>query len=278
MHVRPKKALGQHFLHDSAIAARIVEALLSHWPLPATETGVTDGATEPGGLRSVVEVGPGTGVLTTLLLQEPGLDYYAVELDTESVAYLHTLYPGLGNRLVSGDFLKLPAGTFPEQFALIGNFPYNISSQIFFKVLELKDRVPLVVGMLQKEVAERFCSPPGSRAYGILSVLLQTWYRAEYLFSVAPGAFTPPPKVQSGVIRLVRNDRTALDCPEDLYLKVIKTAFNQRRKMLSNSLKPLFTDHFQGGSGTIPIDGLQRRPEQLSVEDFIVLTQQIAAL
>jgi hypothetical protein len=160
MHVRPKKALGQHFLHDSAIAARIVEALLSHWPLPATETGVTDGATEPGGLRSVVEVGPGTGVLTTLLLQEPGLDYYAVELDTESVAYLHTLYPGLGNRLVSGDFLKLPAGTFPEQFALIGNFPYNISSQIFFKVLELKDRVPLVVGMLQKEVAERFCSPP----------------------------------------------------------------------------------------------------------------------
>ena len=132
--------------------------------------------------------------------------------------------------------------------------------------------------MLQKEVAERFCSPPGSRAYGILSVLLQTWYRAEYLFSVAPGAFTPPPKVQSGVIRLVRNDRTALDCPEDLYLKVIKTAFNQRRKMLSNSLKPLFTDHFQGGSGTIPIDGLHRRPEQLSVEDFIVLTQQIAAL
>ncbi|HPX80082.1 MAG TPA: 16S rRNA (adenine(1518)-N(6)/adenine(1519)-N(6))-dimethyltransferase RsmA, partial [Bacteroidales bacterium] len=209
MHVRPKKALGQHFLHDSTVAARIVEALLSHWPLPAAETGIPDGGPDTGSLRSVVEVGPGTGVLTTLLLQEPGLDYYAVELDTESVDYLHTLYPRLGNRLVSGDFLKLPAGTFPEQFALIGNFPYNISSQIFFRVLELKDRIPLVVGMLQKEVAERFCSPPGSRAYGILSVLLQTWYRAGYLFSVAPGAFTPPPKVQSGVIRLVRNDRTA---------------------------------------------------------------------
>ena len=278
MHVRPKKALGQHFLHDSTVAARIVEALLSHWPLPAAETGIPDGGPDTGSLRSVVEVGPGTGVLTTLLLQEPGLDYYAVELDTESVDYLHTLYPRLGNRLVSGDFLKLPAGTFPEQFALIGNFPYNISSQIFFRVLELKDRIPLVVGMLQKEVAERFCSPPGSRAYGILSVLLQTWYRAGYLFSVAPGAFTPPPKVQSGVIRLVRNDRTALDCPEDLYLKVIKTAFNQRRKMLSNSLKPLLADHFQDGSGISAIDGLHRRPEQLSVEDFIVLTQQIAAL
>ena len=189
MPIQPKKALGQHFLHNSSIAARIVEALEEELPRlqPDTQSGTP---ALPKAVTNrpwpVLEVGPGTGVLTDLLLQNPAIDYYGVELDRRAADYLHKAYPQLKSRLVCDDFLTLPADAFPGRFALIGNFPYNISSQIFFKVLELKDRIPLIVGMLQKEVAERFCSPPGSRAYGILSVLLQTWYRAEYLFSVAP--------------------------------------------------------------------------------------------
>lgn len=319
MPIQPKKALGQHFLHNTSIAHRIVDALLNALPdtpsdtpqetplnssldvplnsRPDTPSDTPSDAplntrpdtppdtpapqkTVPDKIWPVLEVGPGTGVLTDLLLQDPAVDYYGVELDRRAADYLCKAYPQLKGKLICDDFLTLPPDALPEHFALIGNFPYNISSQIFFKVLELKDRIPLVVGMLQKEVAERFCSPPGSRAYGILSVLLQTWYTPEYLFTVAPGAFTPPPKVQSGVIRLVRNDRTVLDCPEDLYLKVIKTAFNQRRKMLSNSLKPLLKDLPRDSTqqDNTSIDGLHRRPEQLDVEDFIALTSQIAAL
>ena len=315
MPIQPKKALGQHFLHNTSIAHRIVDALLNALPdtpsdtpqetplnsspdvsldsRPDTPSDMPSDAplntrpdtptpqkTVPDKIWPVLEVGPGTGVLTDLLLQDPAVNYYGVELDRRAADYLRKAYPQLKGKLICDDFLTLPPDALPEHFALIGNFPYNISSQIFFKVLELKDRIPLVVGMLQKEVAERFCSPPGSRAYGILSVLLQTWYTPEYLFTVAPGAFTPPPKVQSGVIRLVRNDRTVLDCPEDLYLKVIKTAFNQRRKMLSNSLKPLLKDLPRDSTqqDNTSIDGLHRRPEQLGVEDFIALTSQIAAL
>lgn len=303
MPIQPKKALGQHFLHNTSIAHRIVDALLDALPDTPSDTPQetplsfspdvpldsrpdtpsdtpAPQKTVPDRIWPVLEVGPGTGVLTDLLLQDPVVDYYGVELDRRAADYLRKAYPQLKGKLICDDFLTLLPDALPERFVLIGNFPYNISSQIFFKVLELKDRIPLVVGMLQKEVAERFCSPPGSRAYGILSVLLQTWYTPEYLFTVAPGAFTPPPKVQSGVIRLVRNDRTALGCPEDLYLKVIKTAFNQRRKMLSNSLKPLLKDLPRDGAqqNTTTLEGLHRRPEQLGVEDFIALTSQIAAL
>ncbi|HOT53841.1 MAG: 16S rRNA (adenine(1518)-N(6)/adenine(1519)-N(6))-dimethyltransferase RsmA [Bacteroidales bacterium] len=260
MEVRPKKSLGQHFLNDLKVAARIVDGL---WP----EKEMRSGAGIP-----VVEVGPGTGVLTDFLLERPCLDYHAIELDRESVGFLQKKYPGLGSRLIEGDFLTAARSVFPPRFLLIGNFPYNISSQIFIRVLEWRDSIPLVTGMLQKEVAERFCAPPGSKTYGILSVLLQAWYDAEYLFTVPAGAFSPPPKVQSGVIRLVRNRRTALDCPEELFRKVVKTTFNQRRKTIHNSLKPLLGEKKGFAS---PFSGL--RPEQLGVEEFVALTQQVAA-
>ena len=252
--VRPKKALGQHFLTDQSVAQAIVASLQSRGP--------------------VLEVGPGTGVLTKYLLQDPDIALKVVELDSESVRYLLEHYPKLAPNLYEADFLKLDLHKlFPDSFAIIGNFPYNISSQILFKVLDYRDQVPEVVCMIQKEVAERMAAGPGSKIYGILSVLMQAWYDIEYLFTVGEGAFLPPPKVKSAVIRLTRNGRGALDCDEELFKRVVKTTFNQRRKTIRNSLKPILS--------TLPklpdyIPYLDARPEQLSVEEFVELTQALS--
>ena len=263
MEVRAKKSLGQHFLTDQGVARSIVDAL-----------------TAPAG--DVLEVGPGMGVLTRYLLERPDVDLKLVEIDGESVDYLLTHFPGMQGRLIQADFLRLPLEKFfGGRFLIIGNFPYNISSQIFFKVLDYKDKVPEVVCMIQKEVAERIAEKPGSKTYGILSVLLQAWYDIEYLFTVGSGAFAPPPKVQSAVIRLRRNSRTDLGCDEALFKAVVKTAFGQRRKTLRNSLRPLIAaagaDSAEAGAdsaGSVdtaaPVFDL--RPERLSVEDFIALT------
>ena len=247
--VRAKKALGQHFLTDQSIARSIVEALSA------------------SDVRDVLEVGPGMGVLTQYLLQRPDLDLKMVELDGESVAYLMRNFPGMEGKLLEADYLKLDLHKiFPGPYRVIGNFPYNISSQIFFKILEDKDLVPEVVCMIQKEVADRIAEPPGSKTYGILSVLLQAWYDIEYVLSVGPGAFNPPPKVKSAVIRLKRNSRTELGCDEKLFKQVVKTAFNQRRKTLRNALKPLLKE---GADTSDPI--FELRAEKLSVEDFVRL-------
>ena len=261
MYVQPKKALGQHFLKDQDIAQRIVEAL-DGFPLP-------EGMKE--GRAPVLEVGPGTGVLTQYLLQKPEIDLRAVELDGEAVDYLLLHFPALRPRLIQGDFLRMDLEQFfPQPFMLIGNFPYNISSQIFFKVLEVRQKVPIVVGMLQKEVAERIAAPPGSKTYGILSVLLQAWYDIEYLFTVPEHVFQPPPKVKSAVIRLIRNQTQGLACPEALFTKVVKTTFNQRRKTIRNSIRPLT------GAATLPNHPLlSLRPERLSVAQFVELTQLV---
>jgi 16S rRNA (adenine1518-N6/adenine1519-N6)-dimethyltransferase len=264
MEVRAKKALGQHFLTDQKVARAIVDAL--------------------HGGRAVLEVGPGMGVLTQYLLERADIDLRLIELDSESVDYLLTHFQGMQGRLMEGDFLQLKLEKiFPERFAIIGNFPYNISSQIFFKVLDYKDRIPEVVGMVQKEVAERIAEKPGSKTYGILSVLLQAWYDIEYLFSVGSGCFAPPPKVESAVIRLTRNARTDLGCDETLFRTVVKTAFGQRRKMMRNPLKPLATAKATREGWTAdelsaflaqPV--FSQRPEQLSVEDFVALTNLLA--
>lgn len=256
--IRAKKALGQHFLNDEHIAYEIA-ATISDSRLPA---GHPDWGALP-----ILEVGPGTGVLTKYLL-ETGRQLTAVELDTESVEYLSRAYPSL--KVVEADFLKLDLNDiYRGEFALIGNFPYNISSQIFFKVLDNMERIPVVAGMLQKEVAERICSGPGSKVYGILSVLLQAWYDCEYLFNVEPHVFTPPPKVRSGVLRLTRNGRTELGCDPSLFKKVVKTTFGQRRKTIRNSLAPML----RPGSPALDSRFMQERPERLSVEDFIELTR-----
>ncbi len=248
--VRPKKFLGQHFLTDLSVAQRIAETITA---------------------GRVLEIGPGMGVLTQYLLKNKDIDLTAIELDRESVAYLREWYPEL--HLIEGDFLKLDlAELYPEgEFCVIGNYPYNISSQIFFKVLEYKDRIPVCSGMIQKEVAERIASKPGKKAYGILSVLLQAYYDIEYLFTVNENVFAPPPKVKSAVVRLTRNRRRELGCDEQLFRQVVKTAFNQRRKQMRNSLmqmvgkdNPLLSE---------PI--FTMRPEQLSVEEFIRLTNMI---
>ena len=248
--VKPKKSLGQHFLKDLSIARRIAETLSDYKHLP------------------VLEIGPGMGVLTTFLLEE-GHDLSVVELDRESVAYLNENFPALAGRILAEDFLKLDLETlFEGPFCVIGNYPYNISSQIFFKVLDYKEKVPCCSGMIQKEVAERLASGPGKKAYGILSVLLQAWYDIEYLFTVDASVFNPPPKVQSAVIRMVRNKRESLGCDEKVFKSVIKTSFNQRRKTLRNSMKPLLGKDFPYYA--LPI--FDKRPEQLSVEQFIELT------
>lgn len=249
--VRAKKALGQHFLTDLSIAERIADTLQTHTTLP------------------VLEIGPGMGVLTQYLLAK-GYDTHVIEIDTESVSYLEEHYPALRGRIISGDFLALPLEQImPEgEFALIGNYPYNISSQIFFKLLEHKERIPVCSGMLQREVAKRLASPPGNKDYGILSVLLQAWYDVDYLFTVDEHVFNPPPKVKSGVIKLVRNDRTELGCSERMFKHVVKTAFNQRRKTLRNSLKAVFGSEYDLYQEEI----FSKRPEQLSVKEFIYLT------
>ena len=228
------------------------------------------------GLRSdnykkVLEIGPGMGVLTQFLLSGKPFETFVVEIDHESVDYLNKHYPELKDRIISYDFLKLNLENyFQEPFAIIGNFPYNISSQIFFKILEYRNQVPEVVGMLQKEVAERLAAPPGSKTYGILSVLLQAYYDIEYLFTVHENVFTPPPKVKSGVIRLTRNKTMHLSCDEKLFKSIVKMAFNQRRKTMRNSLGSLIcNDELKAN----PI--FNNRPEQMSVTDFETITQLI---
>ena len=271
MEVRAKKALGQHFLVDLGAAQRIVAALGD------SEDSATVG-TEAPSTRDVLEIGPGMGVLTRYLLQRPELNLKMVELDGESVQFLRSHFAGMDGRLLQADYLRLDVHkVFPGEYSVIGNFPYNISSQIFFKILEDRDRVPEVVCMIQKEVAERIAEGPGSKTYGILSVLLQAWYDIEYLFTVEPGAFAPPPKVRSAVIRLRRNSRTELLAPDGrhvddkLFKQVVKTAFNQRRKTLRNALRPLLPADYDL---TDPV--LQQRAEQLGVEDFIALAARIS--
>ena len=253
MKVRAKKSLGQHFLTNDGIARRIADALM-----------VND-----GDKLNTLEVGCGTGALTRHLLQRDDILLKGIEIDDESIQYLCENLPAIMPNLYAADFLKADLGKiFPEgDFAVIGNFPYNISSQIFFKLLDYRESVPQVVGMLQKEVAERLASGPGNKSYGILSVLLQAWYDIEYLFTVGEHEFSPPPKVKSAVIRLRRNSRTELGCDEAKFKTVVKTAFNQRRKTLRNSLKPLGTD--------VPEQFAGLRPEQLSVEDFITLCKSL---
>ena len=257
--VKAKKSLGQHFLKDLGIAGKIADTIQPS-ELPADKAG-------QWGSLPVVEVGPGMGVLSRFL-KDNGRTVKAVELDPESVAFLEHAFPELD--VVEGDFLKMNLDElFDGEIALIGNYPYNISSQIFFKVLDNREKIPVVAGMLQKEVAQRICSGPGSKVYGILSVLLQAWYDCRYLFDVGPMVFSPPPKVTSGVIRLTRNGRTELGCDEKKFKTIVKTAFGQRRKTLRNSIGALL------GSGN-PIMGdpiMGQRPEQLGVEDFIRLTK-----
>jgi 16S rRNA (adenine1518-N6/adenine1519-N6)-dimethyltransferase len=256
MTVRAKKHLGQHFLTDLNIAQRIADSI---------EGGTQDAP------RPVLEVGPGMGVLTQFLLRRGDITLYAAEVDPESVAWLNEHYPELTPRLTEGDFLRIDlAAAFPDGVGIIGNFPYNISSQIFFKVLDNRDIVPEVVGMLQKEVAVRIAEPPGSRDYGILSVLLQAWYDIEYLFTVGESVFNPPPKVKSAVVRLRRNGVQHLDCDEKLFVKVVKASFGQRRKMIRNSLRAAFGDF---GGAQHPFFSM--RAEQLSVADFVNLTNWV---
>jgi 16S rRNA (adenine1518-N6/adenine1519-N6)-dimethyltransferase len=252
--VRAKKHLGQHFLNDLHIAKKI-----------------TDGLTGHGEYTKVLEIGPGMGVLTQFLLEDTRFTTSVIELDTESVEYLKIHFPALEERIYSEDFLKWKFSTLTtEKFAIIGNFPYNISSQIFFRILEDYNQVTEVVCMLQKEVAQRIASPPGNKDYGILSVLLQAFYDIDYLVSVPPGAFNPPPKVQSGVIRLRRNATAKLDCDEKLFFRVVKTAFNQRRKTLRNALKPMGE---LKNLDEINNPLFDKRAEQLSVGDFVFLTK-----
>jgi 16S rRNA (adenine1518-N6/adenine1519-N6)-dimethyltransferase len=249
--VQPKKNLGQHFLKDLGIARNIAASL----------TGV--------GYNSVLEIGPGMGILTEYLIGRGFNDFRVIEIDNESVHYLQTHFPDMKN-IIRGDFLSMDIDSyFSEKMAIIGNFPYNISTQIFFKVLKHREKVVEIAGMLQKEVAERICAGPGSKIYGILSVLLQAFYKTEYLFTVPENVFSPPPKVKSGVIRLIRNDVKNLDCDEVLFFRVVKACFNQRRKTLRNSVRAAFDltrdDYHEYGL----------RPEQLSVEQFVQLTRWI---
>ncbi|MDR1877629.1 MAG: 16S rRNA (adenine(1518)-N(6)/adenine(1519)-N(6))-dimethyltransferase RsmA [Flavobacteriaceae bacterium] len=249
MKVKPKKHLGQHFLNDRNIASKIVDSLTYQ------------------GYSSILEVGPGMGVLTRFLLQKNKLVFVA-EIDTESVEYLQHSYPELENRII-GDFLKLNfSDVFKEEFAVIGNFPYNISSQIVFKILENRTQIPEMVGMFQKEVAERIVAEKGSKIYGILSVLTQVYYTTEYLFTVHENVFTPPPKVKSAVIRLTRYREALEGVDEALFVRIVKAGFNQRRKMLRNALKALEIPDLLESH-----DFLNSRAEQLSVEDFIELTR-----
>ena len=275
MEVRAKKALGQHFLTDQSVAKRIVGALGGS-AAEANGKGIASGVAgektdNAGGRDKVLEIGPGMGVLSQYLLEREDIDLVMIEIDGESVDYLVSHFDKAEGRIIQGDYLKLDVGKlFDGPYRVIGNFPYNISSQIFFKILEDKDRVPEVVCMIQKEVAERIAEKPGSKTYGILSVLLQAWYDIEYVLTVGPGAFVPPPKVHSAVIRLTRNSRTSLGCDEKLFKTVVKAAFNQRRKTLRNALKPLIPEGLDTSDAIFDL-----RAERLSVEDFVSLTLQI---
>lgn len=268
--VKPKKNLGQHFLNDSEIARRIADTVDTCPDLP------------------VLEVGPGMGALTLHLLSKRR-DTHVIEIDRESIAYLKENFPMLRDNLIEGDFLNMDLAELfgGKPFVLTGNYPYNISSQIFFKMLDYKDLIPCCTGMIQKEVAERLCSGPGNKAYGILSVLLQAWYDTEYLFTVSETVFTPPPKVKSAVVRFTRNSVSELGCDERLFKRIVKTTFNQRRKMMRGSIKPLLSqldnelrqadpqkpipDHAQ----LLSTDMFTLRPEQLGVKDFIKLTNVV---
>ena len=275
MEVRAKKALGQHFLTDQSVAKRIVGALKGS-AAEVNGNGIASGVAgektdSAGGRDKVLEIGPGMGVLSQYLLEREDIDLVMIEIDGESVDYLVSHFDKAEGRIIQGDYLKLDVGKlFDGPYRVIGNFPYNISSQIFFKILEDKDRVPEVVCMIQKEVAERIAEKPGSKTYGILSVLLQAWYDIEYVLTVGPGAFVPPPKVHSAVIRLTRNSRTSLGCDEKLFKTVVKAAFNQRRKTLRNALKPLIPEGLDTSDAIFDL-----RAERLSVEDFVSLTLQI---
>ena len=253
--VRAKKHLGQHFLTDESIAKKIADTLNFE------------------GYENTLEIGPGMGVLTKYLLEKP-TETYVIEIDTDSVEYLNTHYPKLHGKIISKDVLKYNINEVFEgkPFAIIGNFPYNISTQIVFKCLELRQQVPEFSGMFQKEVAERICEKKGTKAYGILSVLVQAFYEAEYLFTVDPEVFNPPPKVNSGVLRLRRKENFTLPCNEKLFFSVVKTGFQQRRKTLRNSLKS-----FQLSDNLKEDTIFDLRPEQLTVEQFIELTQKIEA-
>jgi 16S rRNA (adenine1518-N6/adenine1519-N6)-dimethyltransferase len=254
--VRPKKHLGQHFLRDKEIARKIVGSLSLE------------------NCQNILEIGPGMGVLTTYLLEFQDKKIWVIDIDKESIDYLHKAFPRLNDRIIHGDFLKTDLGVISEgNLALIGNLPYNISSQIFFRLLELKNVVPEMVCMIQKEVAQRIASPPGNKTYGILSVLLGAYFDIQYLFTVEPDAFNPPPKVDSAVIRLTRNSTEYLPCDEKLFFRVVKQGFQNRRKTLRNALKPL---NLPEKINEHPF--LNLRAEQLSVADFVALTSKIEEL
>jgi 16S rRNA (adenine1518-N6/adenine1519-N6)-dimethyltransferase len=250
--VRAKKSLGQHFLKDKAIAKKISDSLTGN------------------GYDAVLEIGPGMGILTQFLMERNFADFRVIEIDRESISFLRESFPDLQN-IIEGDFLRLPLeDLFPGKFAIAGNFPYNISSQILFRVLENRERIVEVTGMFQKEVADRICTGPGSKTYGILSVLVQAFYTTRYLFTVSEKVFSPPPKVMSGVIQITRNDTFSLGCDEALFFRVVKACFNQRRKMIRNSVRAVFpvtSDNY---------NEFHLRPEQLSVQQFVNLTNWIS--
>lgn len=251
--VRAKKHLGQHFLKDQEIAKKIAQSLTGH-----------------GNYQHVLEIGPGMGVLTQYLLPRD-FTTWVIEIDRDSISYLKNNFSGLSTRIIEADFLKYPfVKNTGNPVAIIGNLPYNISSQIFFTILENKNDVPEIVGMVQKEVAERLASPPGTKTYGILSVLLQAYYDIDYLFTVEPHVFSPPPKVRSGVIRLKRNETTSLACDERLFKQVVKAGFQMRRKTLRNALKTM-----QLPQELVEQEVFSRRAETLSVEEFVALTSSI---
>ena len=254
--VKPKKFLGQHFLTDLSVAQRIANTIDVCPELP------------------VLEVGPGMGVLTQYILKK-SREFKVVEIDFDSVPYLHEHFPELGDNIIEGDFLQMNlCEVFDGRpFVLTGNYPYNISSQIFFKMIEHRDLIPCCTGMIQKEVAERMAASPGSKTYGVLSVLVQAWYDVEYLFTVPETVFNPPPKVKSAVIRLMRNEKSALGCDEQLFRRIVKTVFTMRRKMMRNGMKQIL-----GKNSSLLTDSVfTQRPEQLSVQDYIDLTNRVEA-
>ena len=258
--VKPKKNLGQHFLTDLNIARRIADTVDACPDIP------------------ILEIGPGMGVLTQYLVQKPR-EVKAVEIDSESVAYLHETFPKLHDHIIEDDFLRMNLNTIfgSRQFVLTGNYPYDISSQIFFKMLDYKNLIPCCTGMIQREVAERIASQPGHKAYGILSVMIQAWYNTEYLFTVDENVFNPPPRVKSAVIRMTRNGVTDLGCDEALFKRVVKAVFNQRRKMLRVSLKQLFGKDTMPSANFFTTGMMTCRPEQLNVQQFVDLTNLVAA-